>query len=427
MKLVRHIRVEKVQVGTVCKFLVFDLHLKALVHDLTNFGDFLTKERGAHVLTTYKKLTHAIRFKEFCRLKGVALRFISDTNLTDYRDWEMSQVVASPSHRGDERTAKRTTNAKLDSVFDLLRWHQQRGELTRASAYIPKRADGGKYNRERVAQRSSVYFTKTGKAAKHHSGFILGDEELRSVLEHAVESRNDPHAAHRNWIMGRIGHLVGLRRGSVNSLLAGDFERRSLEKKLMRSRDDGITLVPKDQKFDYNKAYFFPAWLCYEICSFCENYRAPLISLRNDGKDVSRGRLFLSSTTAKPMAATSISRIYRVLMAEVDAPKGVAFHILRDVFASARLAEETEYRVEAGLDTSTKSLSTAVSMAMGQEDPNSMFRYVQEQQSVHAQKRAAEKKRLIEKRENDYARVLRLLEEKDQQIAELQSALMPRA
>lgn len=78
-------------------------------------------------------------------------------------------------------------------------------------------------------------------------------------------------------------------------------------------------------------------------------------------------------------------------MVKVGAPKGLALHILRKMFAGEVLDEEEEHRVSHGLDTSTASLMRAVSTSLGQKDKSSAYQYVSEQEARKGQNRRAEK------------------------------------
>lgn len=310
----------------------------------------------------------------------------------------------------------RTTNEKLTSVYAWLNRLKNVGFLEHAEVYIPSKREP----RSKTGGAKTVFLQKTGHASKHHAGFVVDEAKLDAILYRGIAGGSDPHTAHRDWLIAKVATEVGLRRGSNSSLQAKDFEPAILAAKL-EAKPDGIDVRPAEQKFDYKKLYVVPAWLCWEISNFCRDYRDPLVESKVNGKKLSEGCIFLSTTTAKRLTGGAISRRFRAIMAELGAPKGIAIHTLRSTFASNRLQEETEYRVANGLDTSTKTLSTAVSLALGQEDSKSMFRYVSQQQSRQAQRRAADKRRASQEQAQELGRLRTFVAEQDLVITELRA------
>lgn len=371
---------------------VMDLSENAVIREYTAFDEFLREKYSLKLETRLSKIRQVIRFGEIVRLNQIDLQLLTLADLIRIRDIELALVLKDKSYRNNVCKAKNTVNGKLTSICDYLRFCKATNILPNLQVEIPDKSQYESKSRRRVRGSSSNLFYKDReKGNKHGSGFLLSTEELATVMAAAMESSCNHYAAYRNWLILRVAHKTGLRRGSLLSLKASRFDRNSLKKELARTKRDGISVIPSAQKFGYKNAFFLSSALCFQIADYCENFRTPLIQVKNGGHDYSDDALFLSSKDALPLTDTSTSRICRNLMVKVGAPKGLALHILRKMFAGEVLDEEEEHRVSHGLDTSTASLMRAVSTSLGQKDKSSAYQYVSEQEARKGQNRRAEK------------------------------------
>lgn len=379
---VEHYRVERCPTANGTRFLVFDLEARVLVRDITDYVG-QKKFRTLDDETVAKTTGHIIRVHEFLRRACIDIDEMSDYYLEKFRDWEKVMTRMDKSHRGNPLAVIRTVNAKLESVLPWLTWlNAKRGIQFQGLTLLTPASDGGV---PRVRDVCPVYIKKDAKKSQNAVAILPKKAVFDRVVERALTSFQSDYVAKRNSLIARIARQAGPRRESINSLEIGQFNRKEIEASL-----GTYEVVPPIQKFDYQKVLDLPATLALEVCDFIATYRAQLIASRNDGRDLSMGRIFLAERTAKPLSNGTLSAIFGRLMREAGADKGSALHIFRKEFGSDLAKKESKRRVKAGLDTSTQSVATAVAFKLGQTNPESTKPYVIRQQTELAKEMEAE-------------------------------------
>ncbi|GAC1031681.1 hypothetical protein thsps21_25080 [Pseudomonas sp. No.21] len=210
--------------------------------------------------------------------------------------------------------------------------------------------------------------------------------------------------------MIEVANVVGLRRGSINSLTCSLF----LDSVAQSEGIDDARLVPPSQKFGYQNEYEFPFTLVSNVLQFISG---PLKEFKEDlgiTDKVTKDRIFLSSKTGKPLTDRAITDIFSKALREIGVSSG-SIHGLRRKYANDEIDKEINYRIEKGLDTSVASICAAVSFRLGHASPESLHPYV----SARLQRRMK-----VESPEQKIARLEKELAETRRELAE-RSPLTP--
>lgn len=364
-----HFRIEKVKTKASCRFYVFDISAKAEVRDLSSYA---RKFETHSPLTVEKNLYHVIRIYEYCRLRGLPLHAITDDVLKDYRNWELRQTKADKSYRGHESTAKFTVNTKLDSILNWLNWMQSSQRMSFPGVTFPQseKGRGGRVVNRRP--RSGVYFEGTAAKSAKNVTVVPSSHKRAQIEEIIISAPVSTFCARRNLLGAKLVSMVGLRVESLNSLLVSQFQ----ENERCTDEGDSIVVIPVAQKFDRRHEYSVPMELVFEVRRFIEEFRNPLVKVKNGGKDLSLGRLFVSQTTAQPMTARAFSHIYGSAMREAGLEKGNAIHFLRKVFGTDAVEADIAQRMQYGMDVRTETVSAGAALKLKHASPDTTRPYV---------------------------------------------------
>lgn len=366
--------------------LVYDLEERCVVRDLSDFSLHLLSSRvQASPITERIRMEHLVEF--WCHFEKVPPHDLSDKLLEDFRNSQLERVLSSPQSIGSKGAAKETVNGKLVSVYKWLEWMQEQGRLPkgtigaidcrvtaypRASAFRSGRAvDSG--------ARYPLLYRRTGQRSKHRASLALTADQLELVSEHLVENRSE-YVGLRDGLILDIAVETGMRRASINSLRVSMFERSAL----VSERGATFSIRPAIQKFSYEDDINFPVELGLRVLAFIEGPRKELLSSKSKFAKSATDNVFLSARNCDPLTDRALSQSLAATMRAVGCGKGVALHAGRRAYATNRIETETSRRVELGLDTSTASIAAAVSIEMGQRNPNSLFPYVAREQSRRA-------------------------------------------
>jgi hypothetical protein len=181
----------------------------------------------------------------------------------------------------------------------------------------------------------------------------------------------------RNILMMDIADQIGWRRAAINSLSCEQFSAESLKK--MPSR--GLPCVPAKQKNGYLDSFYVPPDLTCRIAAFINDTREQLVKEMGWYHISKTGSVFISARDGKPLTDKAISKIFGCAFASLGERKRAALHCFRTKFANDAIAAETRARVALGLDTSSESVSAAVSQDLGHRNPMSIQSYVSANQT----------------------------------------------
>jgi hypothetical protein len=382
--------------------LAYDLVGERLIPELSDYAVHLV-DKGRSYETVVQEVRHLALFWEFLRLQPHKLHEVDDEIVRVFRDAELEVTKAKSSSRGKDDLAKATVNAKLRRVYHWLHWLQlherlpaghvgERGKVTSsvASPAVQKHHSG----RRRLSESFScpLLFNVRGGKSKHHlSKHVPSEQTVDELHTYFFSQTTSGFIAERNCLFVDIVSRLGMRRGSVNSLLQDQFREEDIDK-----ASDEFWVVPNKQKFGYSFSFPVPLDLARNINRFIEQILKPVLKQSAIPESVHQGHLFLSARDFRPMANRSITQVISRAMRELGFPKGVGPHSFRWKFAGENLAEQVDRRREMGLDTSARTIAAETSMLMGQMDPASLYPYALASLSKTARKGRDDTRRRLE-------------------------------
>ena len=375
---------------------VYDLATGTVVHELTDFALHLCDDEDLNQTTVKAIVNHLLRFGNYVLSKAHRTRArslleavvgISDAGLKAFRDDDLLVVKSNPRSRQSDRKAKATINARLAAVYRWIWWLQ-------CSAYLPPRVAGpfgcaltvaerdarvGKRADGRVRLKMPLLFRDAERRSKHKTGFVATRDTADKAVEVLMSRPSSEYRNLRDALIVDLAVEVGLRVGSIASLLVTDFDRRAIE----GTSELTFLVTPRVQKFSYQNSFDVPVWLALRVCALID-VRDDYLGSKGVGKSVAQQSIFLSERRCTPLRPRSISQLISGVLRSLGAPKGTSIHTFRGLFCTEEIERDIDYRIRSGLDTSTASISAAVSLKMGQRDPMSIFPYVSRALSLRA-------------------------------------------
>ncbi|KXU90028.1 hypothetical protein CI15_07610 [Paraburkholderia monticola] len=308
----------------------------------------------------------------------------SDDLLKRFRDAEYARVISRSSSNHESHAAKRTVNAKLVQIYHFLNWYQYEygwnflGDVSRAVTSSLKRANvrhrkhgaSGAYDRFPALER------RVGHGARRGRGYEASADDIDKLKDYFF-SNFTSYVAVRNILMMDIGDSLGWRRGTINSLQCHQFTPEALEKMTAR----GLACVPDRQKNGYKDSFYVSPDLATRISAFIHDTRQKLIDHASLAESKIDDAVFVSARDGRALSDKAISKIFGRAFVAIGAPKRAGMHSFRRKFANDSIAAETRARLAMGLDTSPESVAAAVSMDLGQKNPESIVPYVSANQT----------------------------------------------
>jgi site-specific recombinase XerC len=377
---------------------VYDLVRKEVVNELVDYGIYLERSRQLKSVSISQTLWTLAQFWSRLRRLRKDVLDITTSFLVTYRDEEFKLVKSDRSHRGSDRAVKRTVNGKLSMLLHWLAWLQRErvlpaetigpigcsvhAEALRSSNPVPQP------DREMT---SSLFFRGAGRGPNRP---YASRDVFETATQLMVEEAYSPYIAHRNSTFADLAANGGFRRGSICSLKAGQFTREKLES----WTDASFDVRPQKQKLDYENTFDISIDLALRVLDFIEGPRADLVERLQLSAARTQDRIFLSSTTGKPMSDRGMTQALSPMMRAAGTNKGQVIHVLRGLYASEMIEQESDDRSSRGLDTSTASIAAATALKLGQANPNSLFEYVAAEQSrIGARRRSQSAKAKLSK------------------------------
>ena len=182
-----------------------------------------------------------------------------DSLLKTFRDDQLKEVKRSPQSKGDERTAKRTVNVKLRWIYRFYGWAEGAkwckgviGPQRRITSMLTKEEHGEERHKSRGG--ADLYpLCFHGVDGGSGPQYFATTADKRRMLQFFAKA-TDPFLAERNRLIVELSDRIGWRAGTMTGLSIDDFlqENRRLE------NDDGVTVIPKVQKFGYRNSFQVP-------------------------------------------------------------------------------------------------------------------------------------------------------------------------
>ncbi|AZC39824.1 hypothetical protein C4K37_5461 [Pseudomonas chlororaphis subsp. piscium] len=248
------------------------------------------------------------------------------------------------------------------------------------------------FSRRRVDHRDKelfpLCFRRIGNASKHTTKYEASERD-RQALESIFLDHPNPYIGQRNSLILEIANLTGFRRSSINSLLCSQFS----DDLINTVEDDFILVSPAHQKYGYTLSFKVPILLAYRINHFINTFRKDLVHAIDTNISTTQDRIFLSTRTGKPLNNQTISEIFHDAIAKLKIKQTrVGIHSLRRKFTNDRITEEILTRAELGLDSSTTSIESSLSLQLGQTSPTSVRPYISRRQILEIEE-ARERRR----------------------------------
>ena len=352
-----------------------------IIPEITDYSIYLSDTERLHPTTVKNEIQYIHSFLAYMRNTRKVLEKTDDEVLIKFRDRELNEVKTNAISRGNERTAKRTVNAKLRRIYRFLWWYQDtkldHNHLIgptgcRVTADFMHTLIWSKLRSARTSSNQfPTCFKRTGSSSRHRVQdvpTIAGVDRLRKVI--AGEELG--FVSIRNLLFLSLAEETGMRRGAINSLRISQFSEARLEE----AKGDFLNVVPDDQKFSYQSVSEVPLPLAFQVLNYAEAYLKPIYSDRGWNIKFGEDRLFVSERNGRPLQPRTFSRIFGQAFKSIDKGKGRAVHILRHHFTDRAIVEEVQVRLEAGMDTSLTSVCAAVSLKLGHAHPDSIKAYV---------------------------------------------------
>ncbi|WP_338821173.1 tyrosine-type recombinase/integrase [Acidovorax temperans] len=384
---------------------VYDLTTNSVVHELTDYALFMFDKCRLDQTTVSTAVNCLVRFcNHLVRIAPRGARSlmdvivgVTDKSLEGFRDADLKAVRSNSRSRNNEHTAKATVNARLASVYQWIWWLKTSGHLP-ANVAGPsgcavtvgegRRAANRRTTPFRVALDMPLLYSDAARRGRHKTGFVATRDTTDGAVEALMSRPSSEYRNLRDALIVDLATEVGLRVGSVVSLLDSDFDRAAIE----RTIEATMLVTPRKQKFSYQNSFDVPIWLALRVCALIE-LRNEYVESKGKKAAVTEGAIFISELTCKPLTSRAVSQLVSRVLRSLGAPKGAALHAFRGLFCTEEIETEIDERSRLGLDTSTASVSAAVALKMGHRDPLSLFSYVSRSMSLRAARERAARER----------------------------------
>lgn len=375
--------------------IVYDLRRKAVVHEILDYTMWLSRHAGRDAKTVSQTGNHLAGFWRKKLSGSNRLSTISDALILDYREEELKSVLKNPRSRGSERAAKNTVNQKLSALLNWLVWLQYT-EICPPNTIGPAKCRVTAWPTQSL-RNYGPWMPNTGVSSDLYlrgagtSGLTpaISRESLEAVRELIEVTNFSEYIAHRDSLFIDIAASTGFRRGSICGLRVDQFDRDKLE----RWNFDTFPVTPSSQKFGYDNTFEIDTLLALRVSEFIEGPRKQLLKDKAVPRRVTKDKIFLSSTTCRPIVDQSMTARVGKAVRAVGGVKGQAVHAFRGLFANEAIDSEGERRAELKMDTSTLSIASAIATQLGQRRAESLFPYVADHQSRTARKRLVDRRK----------------------------------
>ncbi|HET7057557.1 MAG TPA: hypothetical protein VFI05_02420 [Nitrospiraceae bacterium] len=346
----------------------------------------------------------------------------SDATLGEFREVALKQVLGSQRSKGNERTAKRTVNVRLQWIYRYYRWAQQDAGLCNGiigpGLAINSAITQPQHKRRRSKKKREVdlelyplCFTGVSGTAGGTQYFATPKDKQR-IAEFFAKG-TDPFIVERNQIILELSDRVGWRAGTLTHLSIDDFSDEVMEK----VEEDGLVVTPSVQKLAYQNHFTVPLTLALRIARHIEARQRWLAKHRWNEQQAQR-RLFLSGKSGRPLGGKTIVQLLGTAFRAIGvvAKIGAGHHSLRRKYADESTRDDLAARRSMGLSTAVEDVMHATARRLGQRNMASQTPY---QRAVRDGTRQAEPHRLRAQLQEAEAS----LAVKDAKIAELERQL----
>lgn len=358
----------------------YDLRHEKLIPSVMDYAQFLSDKERLDVKTVKNEITFLKALFDFLEDPN-DLETVNNEVLEKFRDEELKRVMNRKNSYGMEPTSKRTVNSKIRRIYLFFYWCQSQGHIPNSSIGEQNCKIYAKCSdRESRAYRKSGAIQYAGKiyhlpllyrgvgAASRNRPRHFATNEEKSLLRAYFQRNCTEFVFVRNMLIMEIADVLGLRRGSINSLTCNQFELAH----------EGVhkSIIPPAQKFGYVNSFEMDSALALKIQSFIYGPRKEFLNQMGWDEDRASNRVFISAKDGRPLTNQALSAIFGAAFKAIGVKVGAGLHSFRRKSVEEQTEKELRARIALGLDTSMASLTAALAIKFGWSNPASFEPYV---------------------------------------------------
>ncbi|MCP3022772.1 hypothetical protein [Cupriavidus basilensis] len=320
----------------------------------------------------------------FLSEKKIRLAELRDKHIEMFRDWAWERTMQRPQYRGDSTVAMDTTNIRVKEVYRYLVWAQENQLIPAGTigpvgcgitSTLPVWKDSKISSDTKEEKLFPELFRRTGHGSRLGRRQYRATDDDLAAMETAFQIRCNQAVLQRNMLMMRIAYFTTWRCSSINSLETRQFTRERLQNAEAR-KSVSFDVAPPIQKYGYQNIFSMPWSLAYEIARYIENDREEIIGRTKVPREMTKGRIFLSDTTGRPLSTTYVSTMFSKGLRDIGAPKGAGLQGVRRSSATRIAQEEIEFRKREGLSMQREDVVDAIAATLGQRSKTAYRFYV---------------------------------------------------
>lgn len=307
-----------------------------------------------------------------------------DALLVEYRDYSYEKVKSTKISRG-EITAKQTTNIKLQILYELYVWAEHGIETATPSigwekdasirSTLPlKNANPNKWNCLPKRLYPQCFQDAEDSSSSMGGQHWATEAELNDIEDYFRDS-NFSVTAERNAIFLRTVDQTGLRRGSANSLVIGQFSDEAIGKSI-QAELHSHSVQPSKQKNSSRNFFDVPYPLAWEINRYIKSLYGDDIFVRTKHKKtLAKLPLFVSMTSKEAISDQTWTDIFTDAFQAIGAPLGSGIHSVRRKFAEDWFRKEIQRYIDQGLPISYTDIVAGLAKVLGHDSKLSQEAY----------------------------------------------------
>ncbi|SDZ25583.1 tyrosine-type recombinase/integrase [Pseudomonas sp. NFIX28] len=382
----------------------YNIERNIIQTEIIDYAIFLERQENLSHQYIKNELFHISVFENFASNQNIELIDVTNTLIRDFRDNDYNRLLTTGI--SSSKSIKSVVNLRLRRIYHFYTWMQTHSSLCNLIGRYDCQIHSSLpeyFLRRTVDHRDKelfpLCFRNIGSASKHTTKYEAS-EKNRQALENIFLDHPTPYIGQRNSLILEIANLTGFRRSSINSLLCSQFS----DKLINTAEDDFILVSPSHQKYGYTLSFRVPILLAYRINHFINTFRKDLLQAIDTNNATTQDRIFLSARTGNPLNNQTISEIFHDAIAKLNIKQTrVGIHSLRRKFTNDRITEEILTRAELGLDTSTTSIESSLSLLLGQTSPASVRPYISRRQILEIERAREIRRQNMESLQNENA------------------------
>lgn len=326
---------------------------------------------------------------DFMRSNRLEWDEINDSHLEKFRAWYLDNIEQSSQTRND-LSRKRTVNIRLREIYNFYHWAQEEACLvdhyigwklqSKIRSKLPAYIKDGRSVLPSSDKKSLLYpliFQNVGSTSDVID-YTASDRDKEKLQDFFETQGDSEYSVQRNILIMEIAASVGWRQGSMQSLLIDSFSDEIINE----CDTDFLAVKPPKQKYGYQFEFKIPLALALRINRHIKRERAHFLTSKKLNEKTAHNYLFLSSTTGKPLADSSITEIFSRAFTAIGAPKGSGIHSFRRSFTSNEIRLQIDSRKRKNLSTAPEDVMLPVQRALGHKSPLSQQVYADASQSL---------------------------------------------